>query len=125
MLGATDITWNTVLRTSPDFTHTTNSSEITCNFSGDILMTFAVGINGVTDRVQLSTHVFINNAKDPFSKSVNYVARNSDQNEGGINTTYLVNVTAGDVLKIQASVVVDGGGAFVDPNQTRLLITKL
>ena len=121
-----DITWDTEYKKSTGFTHAANGAEITIGFDGEVEIDADVGINGATNRVELTAYVVVNGVQVDRSRFSDYVARDASQNDGAISLSgFYLPVSAGDAIKLNAAAVVDGGAATIDPDQTRIHVKRI
>lgn len=111
--GAQDLTWAAGSLTSAHYSHTAGSSSITINTAGNHEVTFNVSITGANNRVQLTATLWVDTGsgfvEDTTYSTRDYVARDStNQDSGGVTFAAPRAFSAGDVIKVQASVSVDG-----------------
>jgi len=55
----------------------------------------------------------------------NYTSRDSTQPDGNVVLPLMLEVSDGDLLKMNLAATVDGGAATIDPAQTRIIIKRM
>ena len=102
-----DVTWNTERKKDSDFTHAANSTDITCNFDGEVEVNVEVRTTG-NNRVEAILTLLIDSVAQTGAISSNYTLRDGDQNTGSVWLYWWTEVSSGEVIKINAEGDTDG-----------------
>ena len=102
-----DIPWNTERKKDGDFTHSANSTDVTCNFTGEVEVIATARTTG-GNRVEAILTLLINNVAQTGAIDSNYMSRDTDQNTGSVTLHWWTTVTSGDIIKINVQGDTDG-----------------
>ncbi len=120
-----DLVWNT-----PEFTDSVlsiSATAITINTTGKYKFTVTFMTQG-SARVEAILRTYVNTGSGYVTKygavARNYVSRDYDQEYGTVTLTYILSLSASDVVKFSAEANADGTAVLLD-NGTVLIIEKL
>lgn len=108
------------------FTHSSNSAEITVNETSRYLVIYAVGIQSTSggSRTQTEARLVLNGS--PVSNSgAELYNRNSNQGGDNASRSFVLDLTDGDVLKLQVQRQSGGNTQQTIAGQSGLLLVKL
>ena len=114
------IAYGTEVRKDARYTHTGNG-EVTITTAGWYEFHWQVMCTGATSRVEIRCELQINSSK--AKGAANYTARNSSQDTGGTAGHHVANISANDIVRVQA--LRDGSTANKIAGDCSLLIRSL
>lgn len=100
-----DLTWSTPVISTSDIS--LSSNELTINTAGVYQFTLAVRTDN-SNRTELILRTYINGTEQTNDVASDYIARDADQNTGGITHTVTFDLSASDVVKFDALGDCDG-----------------
>ncbi len=104
-----------------DSGYSESGGEVTITTAGWYEFHWSVQCTGASNRIEMRTELQIDGAK--VKGSSNYTARNTTQNTGGVTGHHVANISAGEVVRVQA--LRDGSTANKIAGDCSLLISSL
>lgn len=125
-----DVVWNGQLfpTTGTSFNHTINTANITITKAGYYKITYSLSIQNVdTKKMNGYATLYKNGVLVPGGRSYNGIRDDAEDDKGNLFQTVIVNVTAGDVIKLQVRCDTNSSGYNIKllQNACSIVVEKL